>query len=56
MTECQVFSLQSGPSLQAATKGQEQGSEECEHSTAPYHRLPTSSTPSTRTDFLVGTS
>ena len=25
MTECQVFSLQSGPSLQAATKGQEHG-------------------------------
>jgi hypothetical protein len=27
MTECQVLSVQSGPSLKAAAKGEEQGSE-----------------------------
>ena len=37
MTECQVLSLQSGSSLQTATKGEEQGSEEYEHSIAAYH-------------------
>ena len=55
MTECQVLSVQSGPSLKAATKGQEQRSEEYEHSMAPYHRLAASSTLSMRADFLVGT-
>jgi hypothetical protein len=35
MTECQVLSVQSGPSLKAAAKGQEQGSEEYEHSLHP---------------------
>ena len=34
MTECQVLSLQRGSSLQTATKGEEQGSED---SIAAYH-------------------
>jgi len=37
MTECQVLRVQSGPSLKAAAKGKEQGSEEYEQSIAPYH-------------------
>ena len=40
MTECQVLSVQSGPSLKAAAKGEEQGSEQYEHSLAPYHASP----------------
>ncbi len=40
MTECQVLRVQSGPSLKTATKGEEQGSEECQHSIAPYHASP----------------
>ena len=40
MTDCQVLSVQSGPSLKTATKGEEQGSEEYEHSIAPYHASP----------------
>jgi hypothetical protein len=40
MTECQVLRVQSGPSLKAAAKGEEQGSEEYEHSLAPYHASP----------------
>ena len=40
MTECQVLRVQSGPSLKTATKGEEQGSEEYEHSIAPYHASP----------------
>ena len=40
MTECQVLCVQSGPSLKAAVKGDEQGSEEYEHSLAPYHASP----------------
>src|SRR4029077_4205452 len=36
MTECQVLGVQSGPSLKTATKGEEQGSEEYEHFSAPY--------------------
>jgi hypothetical protein len=40
MTECQVLSVQSGPSLKAAAKGEEQGSEGYEHSIAPYHASP----------------
>ena len=40
MTECQVLSVQSGPSLKTAAKGEEQGSEEYQHSIAPYHALP----------------
>jgi hypothetical protein len=35
MTECQVLRVQSGPSLKAAAKREEQGSEEYEHSLAP---------------------
>jgi hypothetical protein len=37
MTECQVLGMQSGPSLKAAAKGEEQGSEKYAHSIAPYH-------------------
>jgi hypothetical protein len=40
MTECQVLSVQRGPSLKTAAKGEEQGSEEYEHSVAPYHASP----------------
>jgi len=40
MTDCQVLSVQSGPSLKTATKGEEQGSEEYEHSIAPDHASP----------------
>jgi hypothetical protein len=40
MTECQVLSVQSGPRLKTATKREEQGSEEYEHSIAPYHASP----------------
>jgi hypothetical protein len=40
MTECQVLSVQSGVSLKAPTKGEEQGSEEYEHSIARYHASP----------------
>jgi len=40
MTECQVLRVQSGPSLKAVAKGEEQGSEEYEHSIAPYHASP----------------
>ena len=40
MTECQILRVQSGPSLKAAAKGEEQGSEEYEHSLAPYHASP----------------
>jgi len=40
MTECQVLRVQSGPSLKAAAKGEEQGSEEYEHPLAPYHASP----------------
>jgi hypothetical protein len=40
MTECQVLRVQSRPSLKAAAKGEEQGSEEYEHSLAPYHASP----------------
>jgi hypothetical protein len=40
MTECQVLSVQSGPSLKTATKEEEQGSEAYEHSIAPYHASP----------------
>ena len=40
MTDCQVLSVQSGPSLKTATKGEEQGSEEYEHFLAPYHASP----------------
>jgi hypothetical protein len=40
MTECQVLCVQSGTSLKAAAKGEEQGSEEYEHSLAPYHASP----------------
>ena len=40
VAECQVLSVQSGPSLKTATKGEEQGSEEYEHSIAPYHASP----------------
>jgi hypothetical protein len=40
MAECRVLSVQSGPSLKTATKGEEQGSEEYEHSIAPYHASP----------------
>ena len=54
MTECQVLRVQSGPSLKAPAKGEEQGSEEYEHSLA-LPRLAASSTLSMRTDFLVGT-
>ena len=39
MTECQVLRVQSGPSLKAAAKGEEQGSEEYEHSVAPYRKF-----------------
>src|SRR5215471_5029595 len=55
MTECQVLSVQSGPSLKAAAKGEEQGSEQYEHSPCTLPRLAASSTLSMRTDFLVGT-
>jgi len=54
MTESRFSACRVARGLQAATQGQEQGSEECEHSIARYHRLPTTSTPSMRTDFLVG--
>ena len=40
MTECQVLSVQSGPNLKAAAKGEEQGSEQYEYSIAPYHASP----------------
>jgi len=40
MTECQVLSVQCSPSLKTATKEEEQGSEEYEHSIAPYHASP----------------
>jgi len=40
VAECQVLSVQSGPSLKTATKGEEQGSEEYEHFLAPYHASP----------------
>ena len=40
MTECHVLRVQSGPSLKTATKRDEQGSEEYEHSIAPYHASP----------------
>jgi hypothetical protein len=39
MTECHVLRVQSGPSLKAAAKGEEQGSEEYEHSVAPYRKF-----------------